>query len=101
MMAKNILSVDEIKKSVAPICRRYGINRAYLYGSYARSEATENSDLDIRIEKGNLRGIFALCGFRRDIVDALQKKVDVISQLPDRKDFLDSITRDEVLIYEA
>ena len=101
MMAKNILSVDEIKKSVVPICRRYGINRAYLYGSYARSEATENSDLDIRIEKGNLRGIFALCGFRQDIVDALQKKVDVISQLPDRKDFLDSITRDEVLIYEA
>ena len=62
MMAKNILSVDEIKKSVATICRRYGINRAYLYGYYARSEATENSDLDIRIEKGNLRGIFALCG---------------------------------------
>ena len=90
-MTKNILSIDEIKKSVAPICRRYGINRAYLFGSYSRNEATEESDVDIRIEKGNLRGLFALSGFRLDIVDALQKEVDIVSQLPDTKDFLDSI----------
>ena len=101
MMTKNILSIDEIKKSVAPICRRYGINRAYLFGSYSRNEATEESDVDIRIEKGNLRGLFALSGFRLDIVDALQKEVDIVSQLPDTKDFLDSMKKDEVLLYEA
>lgn len=101
MRTKNILSIDEIKKSVAPICRRYGINRAYLFGSYSRNEATEDSDVDIRIEKGNLRGLFALSGFRLDIVDALQKEVDIVSQLPDTKDFLDSMKRDEVLLYEA
>ena len=100
-MTKNILSIDEIKKSVAPICRRYGINRAYLFGSYSRNEATEESDVDIRIEKGNLRGLFALSGFRLDIVDALQKEVDIVSQLPDTKDFLDSMKKDEVLLYEA
>ena len=100
-MTKKILSVDEIKENVAPICRRYGIKRAYLYGSYARNEATEHSDVDIRIEKGSLRGLFALSGFRLDIVDALQKNVDVISQLPDRKEFLDSVKRNEVLLYES
>ena len=86
---------------MAPICRQYGINRAYLFGSYSRNEATEESDVDIRIEKGNLRGLFALSGFRLDIVDALQKEVDIVSQLPDTKDFLDSMKRDEVLLYEA
>lgn len=101
MMTKNILSVDEIKKSVAPICRQYGIKRAYLFGSYSRNEATEHSDVDIRIEKGNLRGLFALSGFRMDIAAALQKEVDITSQLPDTKDFLDDMKRDEVLIYEA
>lgn len=100
-MTKKILSVDEIKKSVAPICQRYGINRAYLFGSYSRNEATENSDVDIRIEKGNLRGLFALSGFRLDLVDALQKEVDIISRLPDIKNFMDAMKRDEVLIYEA
>ena len=100
-MTKKILSVDEIKKSVSPICQRYGINRAYLFGSYSRNEATENSDVDIRIEKGNLRGLFALSGFRLDLVDALQKEVDIISQLPAIKDFTDGMKRDEVLLYEA
>lgn len=100
-MTKKILSVDEIKKSVASICQRYGINRAYLFGSYSRNEATENSDVDIRIEKGNLRGLFALSGFRLDLVDALQKEVDIVSQLPDIKDFTDGMKKDEVLIYEA
>ena len=56
-MTKNILSIDEIKKSVAPICQRYGVKRAYLFGSYSGNEATEHSDVDIRIEKGNLHGL--------------------------------------------
>lgn len=100
-MTKNIYTLDEIKAIVAPICRRYGIQRAYLYGSYARNQATEESDLDIRIEKGELRGIFALCGFRLDLVDALQKDVDVVSGLPKIKGFTANMNKDEVLIYEA
>lgn len=100
-MTKRILSVDEIRKSVAPICQRYGVNRAYLFGSYSRNEATEDSDVDIRIEKGCLRGLFALSGFRLDIVEALQKEVDIVSQLPDTQEFLDNLRRDEVLLYEA
>ena len=100
-MTKRILSIDEIRKKVIPICQRYGINRAYLFGSYSRNEATENSDVDIRIEKGRLRGLFALSGFRLDIVEALQKEVDVVSQLPDTQEFLENLRRDEVLIYEA
>lgn len=100
-MTKRILSVDEIRKSVAPICQRYGVSRAYLFGSYSRNEATEDSDVDIRIEKGRLRDLFALSGFRLDIVEALQKEVDVVSQLPDAQEFLDNLKRDEVLLYEA
>jgi len=101
MMTKNILSVDEIKKIAAPICRRYGIKRAYLFGSYARGQATEDSDVDMRIEKGDLHGLFALSGFRLDLVDALQREVDVVTQLPKIKGFTDNMNRDEVLLYEA
>ena len=100
-MTKRILSVDEIRKSIIPICQRYGVNRAYLFGSYSRNEATENSDVDIRIEKGRLSGLFALSGFRLVIVEAQQKEVDVVSQRPDTQEFLDNLKRDEVLLYEA
>lgn len=96
-----VLTVNELKERIAPIAAQYGLKAVYLFGSYARNEATEDSDVDIRIEKGRLRGLFALSGFRLDIVETLQKEVDVVSQLPDTQEFLDNLKRDEVLLYEA
>lgn len=51
-MTDKIYSIDEIKKIISPIASRYGVERVFLFGSYARGEATEESDLDFRIDKG-------------------------------------------------
>ena len=51
-MSDKIYTIDEIKAIAAPIARSYGVAAMYLFGSYARGEATEKSDLDFRIEKG-------------------------------------------------
>ena len=55
-----LLSIDEIKHRIAPICKQYDVSRAYLFGSYARGEATESSDVDIRIDKGYSRKLQGL-----------------------------------------
>ena len=44
-----MITIDTIKKAVSPICKKYGVRRASLFGLYARQEATENSDVDIYI----------------------------------------------------
>ena len=46
-----IYTIDELREIVAPIARKYGLRAAYLFGSYARNEATENSDVDILIDR--------------------------------------------------
>ena len=48
-MTDRIYSVDEIKRVVAPIAQHYGVDRVFLFGSYARGEATSDSDLDLRV----------------------------------------------------
>ena len=102
-----MLTIDEIRSKIKPICQKYDIKTAYLFGSYARNVATEESDVDIRIEKGNsekLRGLIQVSGMQIELEDALNKKVDLITILP--KDELYSIFRknvlaDEVIVYET
>ncbi len=55
------------------------IDRVYLFGSFARGDYNEESDIDIRIEKGKLKGMFALCGFYTEVSDAFERKVDVLT----------------------
>jgi len=99
-----MLNVLSIKQKISPICKQHGVKRAYLFGSYARGDATDQSDIDIRIEKGNLRGLLAISGFQIDLEKALAKKVDLITVLPQEVlyDILKkNLMKDEVLLYES
>lgn len=96
-----MLTIDEIKATVAPICERYGVKRMTLFGSYARGEADDKSDVDLMVDKYDekkLRG-FVWGGLYGDLKDALGLEVDVLSRISTRQKFLDKIAKDEVLIY--
>lgn len=43
-----IYALNEIQVIVNPILQQYGVSRAYLFGSYARGEATGQSDIDMK-----------------------------------------------------
>jgi Predicted nucleotidyltransferases len=92
-------TIDEIREIVTPIARKYGVGNVYLFGSYARGEATDNSDVDLRVDKGSLKGLFALCGLYTEIEEALKIKVDVLTTGSFEDDFLRKIQKEEVLLY--
>ena len=94
-----MLSIPFIKEKITPVCRQYPIEKAYLFGSYARNEATEDSDVDIRIE-GDIPSLFVLGAIYSDMEDALGVELDILSKLPDSEDFKNNLSRDEVLLYE-
>ena len=95
----SVYSIAEIKERVIPIAENYGVKRVVLFGSYARGEATENSDVDFRIDEGKIHDLFALSDFRLDLEDILCKKVDVVTSVGLRDKFLTSIKDDEVVLY--
>lgn len=45
-----IYSVDEIACRIQPVAKAYGLRAVYLFGSYARGEAREKSDIDLLID---------------------------------------------------
>lgn len=99
-MSDKIYTVAEIQDLVFPIAKKYGVDRLYLFGSYAKGCATADSDIDLRVDKGALRGLFALSGMRQDICAALSKEVDLLTTGSLDEEFRNKIRRDEVMIYE-
>lgn len=98
-MCDKIYTIDEIKSIAAPIAKQHGVAALYLFGSYARGEATSASDLDFRIEKGELRSLLQLAGFQLDLENSFSKKLDVLTTQMLTPQFLSSIRPEEVLIY--
>lgn len=93
-------TVDEIKEIVAALAAQYGADRIYLFGSYARGDANKDSDIDLRIDKGSIRGL-QIGGSAADLEDALGIPVGLISTGSLDSKFLNAISDDEVLLYEA
>lgn len=94
-----MLSIPRIRECIAPVCKKYPIRRAYLFGSYARGNATEKSDVDLRIE-GDIKSFFMLGGIYSELSDALDTELDLLSRLPDSEAFKENLKKDEVLLYE-
>ena len=76
-MNNKVFTIDFIKEQIAPIARKYGVDSIYVFGSYARGEATGDSDVDLLVFGGaNFKpaNIFALA---EDIRKILDKEVDM------------------------
>ena len=94
-------TIEDIRRIIRPLAEKYGVDRIYLFGSYARGDADESSDIDLLIYKGNIRGLFALCGFYTDLEKEFSVKIDLLTSGSLSDDFHDKIKDEEVLIYTA
>lgn len=99
-MNSNIFTIEDIVSLVKPIVKKYRIKEIYLFGSYARGEADENSDLDFLVfggENFKLTMIFALAEELREV---LKKDVDVfeISEINEDSDFYNAIMKERLLV---
>ena len=93
-------TIPEIQSIVSELAQKYGAQRIFLFGSYARGDMEPTSDIDLRIDKGTIRGL-ELAGLLVDLEDALGVSVDLIPTGSLDDGFLASIQNDEVLLYEA
>ena len=73
-----LYTIEEIKGKLAPIFEENGVLRAILFGSYARGEATEESDIDIVAHVNEDMDILDFAEISGFIEDLLNKKVDFL-----------------------
>ncbi|OIP85251.1 hypothetical protein AUK04_01355 [Candidatus Roizmanbacteria bacterium CG2_30_33_16] len=85
---------------IVPILKKYGVSRASLFGSFARGEQNNKSDIDILIEPAKGTTLFDMAGMQIDLQDRLKKPVDLITYRSINPMLKDYILRDEKVIYE-
>jgi predicted nucleotidyltransferase len=93
-------TLNEIREKTVPVAEAYGIQSLGVFGSYARNEATDESDVDICVEKGGLRSLIQYFSFVQELEQSLGCHVDVITTEIEDTDFLDRVLKERVLLYE-
>ena len=78
--SKEIYTIDQIKEKAREIFKKYELDKVYIFGSYARGEATENSDIDLIIVGGNIKGMFNFSQFALELVETMRKEFDIINE---------------------
>ena len=104
---RSVLSIDAIRLMILPVVQKYGIKKATLFGSYARGEATEDSDVDLLIECDSIRNMEDYLALEGRIKNAIGKKVDLVMADALRSEntraarrLIEHIEKDQVIIYE-
>ena len=72
--------IQEKRQEILEIAARHGAYNVRLFGSVARGEADEASDVDILVELEPNRSLLDLGGFLADMQDLLQRRVDVVTE---------------------
>jgi predicted nucleotidyltransferase len=80
----------------------YPIEKAWVFGSYARGEETRKSDMDImvRFDKNATITLIDYAGIMIDLENLLHKKVDLVSEGTLYDFAKESVEQDKVLVYE-
>lgn len=66
------------QSDVVPILRRYGVTKAALFGSVARGDDGDKSDVDILVKIGKTMNLMDFVGMKNELEEKLGKKVDLV-----------------------
>jgi hypothetical protein len=84
------------REEILAIGRRYGAYDIRIFGSVARGDAGESSDLDLIVRFDPDRSLFDHGGLLMDLQELLGVKVDVISEAGMRERFRDHVLKEAI-----
>ena len=101
-MNQDIYTIDEIKEKLTPIFQAAPIEKAILFGSYAKGLQTSKSDVDIVIDSKGVLVNINFFGVLEDICVCLDKRIDLLemSEIHDDSPIMRTILHEGVVLYE-
>ena len=79
-MPADVYALLEAKRpEILAVAERYGVTNIRIFGSVARREAREDSDLDLLVTFGPTATLFDLIRFERDLSTLIGLRIEVAS----------------------
>jgi predicted nucleotidyltransferase len=89
--------VDILRRHKPDLQRKYPISRLGVFGSYARGEAKDSSDIDIAVDIQGPMGL-NFVAMANEIEDLFGVKVDVVPTRSIKPGYLPSVEKDIVYV---
>ncbi len=95
-------TLEEIEKILAShkeeLCRKYSIKEIGIFGSYARGDQEEKSDVDILVDFYKLPDLFKFIEIERALEEIIGIKVDLVRRPAIRKELRENILSEVIAI---
>ncbi|MDZ7719427.1 MAG: nucleotidyltransferase family protein [Balneolaceae bacterium] len=88
-------NVEEIKKKVRPVLKKYGIQKAGIFGSVARGDANAK-DIDLLVKIDQKISLLDFIGIQQELEDELDMNVDLVEYDSLKPALKEDILKDEV-----
>lgn len=73
-------TIEDIKQRITPVAEKYGLAAVYLFGSYARGEASAESDIDLLVDlKGSIIRGLNYVSLYNDLETVLETSIDLVT----------------------
>lgn len=95
-----VYTIEEIKEKAIPIVTEFNVERLGIFGSYARGEANDDSDLDFIMDTGGLMGLVQYSTLINRLEEEFDCHVDLITTACSDKELLFQAQKEEILIYQ-
>jgi predicted nucleotidyltransferase len=83
------------------VCRRNDVSKVGVFGSFARGEETEESDLDLLVSFDSKKSLLSVVRLERELSEALNRKVDVLTEAAISPYLKDRILADLQVVYDS
>ena len=98
-MGRKTYNIDEKLKRIVEILKKHGAIKIEIFGSYARGEATSESDIDLIVDFENRKSLLELVGIEQEIEDAVGIKIDLLTGNSISPYILERIKKDRKVIW--
>ena len=89
------------QQQLASLCRSNDVAFLGMFGSVARGEATEQSDIDLLVRFSKRKSLLTVIGFEDALAQAFGRPVDLVTESALSPYLRDRILKDVQVIYEA
>ena len=91
--------MDKVIDKLVSILKKHGAKKIEIFGSYARGEQKETSDLDVIVEFEKRKSLLELVGIEQELEDALGIKVDLLTRASISPYLIERIEKESKVVF--
>ena len=90
--------LDQLIDRIIPILHQHDVIHAAVFGSFAREQQRENSDLDILVEFGEGKSLLDLVALKLELEELLERKVDIATYNSLHPDIREAVLEEQITV---